>query len=88
MSGGRPDLLAAIVEATRRRVEAARARLPLERLRAQAGDRSGVRCIRGALAPADGILIIAVCKRRSQSRGLLRHEYDAAAPSGLISTPS
>ena len=79
MSGGRPDLLAAIVEATRRRVEAARARLPLERLRAQAGDRGGVRRLRRALAPADGSRIIAECKRRSTSRGILRHDYDAAA---------
>jgi indole-3-glycerol phosphate synthase len=78
MSAGRPDLLAAIVEATRHRVESARARRPVDRLRAKAGDMDGVRSLSRALAP-DGVRIIAECKRRSPSRGILRHDYDAAA---------
>jgi indole-3-glycerol phosphate synthase len=77
MSG--PDLLSAIVGATRRRVEVERAAVPLERLRSAvpAGPHPVSR-FRDALTRADCVHIIAECKRRSPSRGVLRARYDPA----------
>ncbi len=74
-----PDLLAAIVAATRRIVEVRSARLSmaeLERRAAQAATRPGA--FRKALEQRDRISVIAECKRRSPSRGVLRASYDPA----------
>lgn len=79
MSTERPDLLAAILGATRRRVEAARAAAPLDQLRAQAAASTVPRSLKQALTQAGGVRVIAECKRRSPSRGVLRREYDPAA---------
>jgi indole-3-glycerol phosphate synthase len=72
-----PDLLATIVAATRARIAAARARVPAHDLDRQAearGRREG--CFAAALDRGTGINVIAECKRRSPSRGVLRRMYD------------
>ena len=75
-----PDLLSAIVAATRARVAAQQAREPRERLeqRAAASAPNGA-AFRAALADASTVNVIAECKRRSPSRGVLRHAYDPVA---------
>lgn len=76
----RPDLLAAIVAATVRRVEAARAEVSrgaLER-RAEATAPRGT-AFREALVRPGRVNVIAECKRRSPLGGVLRRDYDAAA---------
>jgi indole-3-glycerol phosphate synthase len=75
-----PDLLEAIVSATRRIVAHRQERLRANALEVQASkyDPSGVR-FQAALAPPDRINIIAECKRRSPSRGVLRKSYDPVA---------
>ena len=75
-----PDLLAAIVAATRRKVEARSAEVPIDEMEHRAAavrPRAGV--FRRALTRADRINVIAECKRRSPSRGVLRDEYDPAS---------
>src|SRR5262245_12905480 len=74
------DLLEAIVAGTRRIVEVRAEREPLDRL----AQRSGARAVRpgafrAALAVRDRVNVIAECKRRSPSRGLLRPAYDPAS---------
>jgi indole-3-glycerol phosphate synthase len=72
-----PDLLAAIVSATRRIVDVRSARLPaleLERRAAQVATRPGA--FRRALEQQGKINVVAECKRRSPSRGVLRVDYD------------
>jgi indole-3-glycerol phosphate synthase len=74
------DLLATIVAATRRIVEVRAGREPMARLSARAGrvaSRPGA--FRRALSRADRINIIAECKRRSPSRGVLSADYDPVA---------
>jgi indole-3-glycerol phosphate synthase len=75
-----PDLLAAIVAATRARVEAQAEREPRAALevRAMAREPRGDR-FRDALADRARVNVIAECKRRSPSRGVLRAAYDAAS---------
>jgi indole-3-glycerol phosphate synthase len=74
-----PDLLATIVAAARASVAFRAQRRPLAELQAEPrrtprGD-SFVRALHASTSPR----IIAECKRRSPSRGILRHDYDPAA---------
>ena len=77
---GAPDLLMAIVGATRRITKVRREQVPESELERQASARSP----RGALFEAalgmDGrVNMIAECKRRSPSRGVLAPDYDPVA---------
>jgi indole-3-glycerol phosphate synthase len=75
-----PDLLEAIIAATRTRVAAAMAREPRAALERRAMARTpGPRAFRDALADRGTINVIAECKRRSPSRGVLRAAYDPVA---------
>jgi indole-3-glycerol phosphate synthase len=73
------DLLETIVAASRRAAELRAARRPLATL--EAGIRRQPRgdLFAGALKESPAPRIIAECKRRSPSRGVLRREYDPAA---------
>jgi indole-3-glycerol phosphate synthase len=74
------DLLATIVAATRRIVETREVREPrsaLERRALAVSPRPGQ--FQAALARTGRINVIAECKRRSPSRGVLRPSYDAVA---------
>jgi len=74
------DLLATIVAATRRIVEVRSEREPLAAVAARAESRRATPSrFRQALEHSDRLNIIAECKRRSPSRGVLRADYDAAA---------
>ncbi len=75
-----PDLLAAIVAATRRMVEMRAGQIPINELDRRAADVEPRRgCFRAALSRADRVNVIAECKRRSPSRGVLKADYDPAA---------
>ena len=75
-----PDLLAAIVAATRRMVEVRAAQLPLGELdRRAAATEPRPGSFMAALSRADRLNVIAECKRRSPSRGVLKADYDPAA---------
>jgi indole-3-glycerol phosphate synthase len=85
------DLLATIVAATRRIVEVRQQREPLAALLERAGEagRAGgageaweageAGRFRAALARTDRVNVIAECKRRSPSKGVLRQHYDPVA---------
>ena len=78
-----PDLLAAIVAAARRIVDVRALQVPLseiDRRAAQVEPKQG--CFRAALEREDRINVIAECKRRSPSRGVLRQTYDPAVIAG------
>jgi indole-3-glycerol phosphate synthase len=79
--GAPADLLATIVAATRRTVEVRQEREPLARLARRADRRSlgGGGRFRGVLAAEERVNVIAECKRRSPSRGVLRATYDPVA---------
>lgn len=74
------DLLATIVAAARRIVEVRRGHVAEAALEKQAARRSprGAEFLR-VLRDGDSPRVIAECKRRSPSRGVLRQDYDAAA---------
>ena len=75
-----PDLLAAIVAATRRMVEVRATQLPLDELDRRAAavePRPGF--FKAALSRVDRLNVIAECKRRSPSRGVLKADYDPAS---------
>jgi indole-3-glycerol phosphate synthase len=75
-----PDLLEAIVAATRARVEAAAWREPRSVLERRALTRTpDAARFAERLARPDSINVIAECKRRSPSRGVLRTAYDPVA---------
>lgn len=75
-----PDLLDAIVAATRARVDAAMEREPRELLERRAAARKpDGAAFRERLSREGSINVIAECKRRSPSRGILRAEYDPVA---------
>lgn len=80
MSGATPDLLEAIVAATRARVTSAIAREPRAQLerRAMTATPAGEQ-FAARLSRPDAVNIIAECKRRSPSRGVLRSAYDPVA---------
>jgi indole-3-glycerol phosphate synthase len=74
------DLLEIIVAGTRRIVEVREAAQPLATL----AERAGAQPLRagrffGALSVADEVNVIAECKRRSPSKGVLRDDYDPVA---------
>jgi indole-3-glycerol phosphate synthase len=71
-----PDLLAAIVAATRRMVDLRSARVPLAEIEQRAAvvePRRGA--FKTALERPDRVNVIAECKRRSPSRGVLAADY-------------
>ncbi len=79
-AGPVPDVLAAIVAATRRRLAVQGAGGALAAVQEAADSRrpDGERFVE-QLTRASSINVIAECKRRSPSRGVLRADYDAAA---------
>jgi indole-3-glycerol phosphate synthase len=81
MSSSSPaDLLETIVAATRRIVEVRQAVEPLAALAERASAMpSQVGRLFGALSSRDSVNVIAECKRRSPSKGVLRAEYDPVA---------
>jgi indole-3-glycerol phosphate synthase len=75
-----PDLLEAIVAATRKSVETRRTRESAAALEARAARRAPQgAAFQDALARTDRLNVIAECKRRSPSRGVLRRDYDPVA---------
>jgi len=79
MTSTAPDLLAAIVAGTERIVEIRRSRLSEDELERQAAARSpnGTGFLK-ALRDTPSPRVIAECKRRSPSRGILRQDYRPA----------
>ncbi len=79
-SAGTADLLATIVAATRRIVEVRQAEEPMTALAQRAASRSSREGrFQTALSDPGGYNVIAECKRRSPSRGVLREHYDPVA---------
>jgi indole-3-glycerol phosphate synthase len=74
-----PDLLATILAATRRIVDVRARSLPQAVLERQCVRAPGGAAFERALCGGDAPRVIAECKRRSPSRGILRAEYDPAA---------
>ena len=77
-----PSVLDSIVAAARKRVEVARDRrslAELERIVADARSAGGATAVAASFADAlsqPGLRVIAECKRRSPSKGILRAQYD------------
>ena len=77
--GGTPDLLEAIVAATRHEVACREQRVSLDDLERAAARRAPrAAAFRAGLAAPGGFNVIAECKRRSPSRGVLRADYQPA----------
>lgn len=75
-----PDLLAAIVAGTRRMIEVRAAGMPIGEVdRRAAGVEPRPGRFAAALSRTNRVNVIAECKRRSPSRGVLRADYDPAA---------
>ena len=75
-----PDLLQAILAATRARVAAAIEREPRAAVERRAASHTpNAAAFAGRLARRESINVIAECKRRSPSRGVLRAAYDPVA---------
>src|SRR5688500_7702994 len=75
-----PDLLATIVAAARRITEVRRVREPQAALERRASRRSPQgRAFAAAVSAPGSVNVIAECKQRSPSRGVLAERYDAAA---------
>jgi indole-3-glycerol phosphate synthase len=74
-----PDLLATIVAATRRSVEVRSRDVPQQALERAADRRPLGGAFERALLDSQAPRVIAECKRRSPSRGILRQSYDPAA---------
>lgn len=74
-----PDLLGTIVAATRTAVAVREERKPLRSLINDAVRPPDGCAFTAALSASPAPRVIAECKRRSPSRGILRHEYDPAA---------
>ena len=77
-AGSAHDLLAAIVAAARVRAREAERRLPLAELERRIARADAPRGFRDSLGQP-GLRVIAECKRRSPSRGVLREVYDPVA---------
>ncbi len=73
------DLLETIVAATRRAVELRASAVPSAALERRIERRPQGDAFRAALGSSNAPRIIAECKRRSPSRGILRADYDPAA---------
>jgi indole-3-glycerol phosphate synthase len=80
MSQHGPDLLRTIVEATRTITETRKAKEPLSALERRAsGRKPRGEVFEAALAASGRVNVIAECKRRSPSRGVLAADYDPVA---------
>lgn len=75
MSTTAPNILEQIVATKRREVAAARRRMPLEELEAQAQEAPPVRDFREALAGPGPIRLIAEVKKASPSAGVIREDF-------------
>ena len=79
MTSAAPDLLATIVAATRRIVEVRCQQTPMSRLERECTRRPAGDAFERAIRDGEAPRVIAECKRRSPSRGILRADYDPVA---------